>query len=57
MYADPNHEWFVLDELCGALTSAGFALEAASGFLPDSGTIVEAQESHTIFCVARRVYR
>lgn len=51
---EPNHEWFMLDALCKALTTAGFTLETAQGFLPDTGELVEASESHTIFCIARR---
>lgn len=54
---EPNHEWFMLDALCEALTTAGFTLETAQGFLPDTGKLVEASESHTIFCIARRAYQ
>lgn len=56
-FPEPDHEWFSVEEMVAATEKAGLELAAIKGFLPETGTVVDPEESHTIFLLARKDIR
>lgn len=51
---ESSHAWFSADELLKPCREVGFHVLDFNGFIPETGTVVAPEESHTVFLYAQK---